>query len=379
MAHIERRVRGGKVSYRVRYRDPAGRERSKTFGRKVDAERWLVEIEHAKHRGAWTDPALGKVRFADWLQAWWATTTNLRPATRARDESLLRRHAVPRFGELPLAAISQLEVRAWVADLAARDLAPATITKAYQLLGKVLAAAVDAGYLAQTPCRNVPLPRVEHEEMRFLTPAEILTLAQVIRPAYRALVLVGAYGGLRIGELAGLRRGRVDLLRGTVSVAEIVTEVAGHLHTGPPKTRASRRTVGLPRFVVRELEAHLAGGGGPDQHVFTGPEGGTLRIVGFRNRTWRPATEAAGLSGLRIHDLRHTAVALWIAAGASPKEVAVRAGHTSVSFTLDRYGHLYPEADAKLCDRLDALYGTVRPPEGLVVDFTASAGGSEGS
>ena len=62
------------------------------------------------------------------------------------------------------------------------------------------------------------------------------------------------------------------------------------------------------------------------------------------------------LDGLRIHDLRHTAVALWIAAGTNPKEVAARAGHTSVSFTLDRYGHLCPESDAALRDRLDALY-----------------------
>jgi integrase len=371
MAHIERRVRNGKVSYRARYRDPAGRERSKTFSRKVDAERWLTEVEHTKVRGGWTDPALGKVRFSDWLTAWWATTTNLRPTTRARDETLLRLHAVPRFGDVPLAAISQLEVRAWVAELSARGLAPATVTKAYQLLGKVMAAAVDAGYVAQTPCRKIPLPRIECEEMRFLTPAEIVTLAEAIRPIYRALVLVGAYGGLRIGELAGLRRTHVDLLRGTVRVAEIITEVSGKLYIGPPKTRASRRTVGLPRFVVRELEAHLAGSGGtPDDHVFTEPEGGPLRIVGFRNRIWRPATEAAGLEGLRIHDLRHTAVALWIAAGASPKEVAVRAGHTSVSFTLDRYGHLYPEADAKLRDRLDDLHATARPPEGFVVNLT---------
>jgi integrase len=188
-----------------------------------------------------------------------------------------------------------------------------------------MAAAVDAGYLAQSPCHNVPLPKVEREEMRFLTPTEIVTLAETIRPAYRALVFVGAYGGLRIGELAGLRRSRVDLLRGTVSVAEILTEVAGRLHFGPPKTRASRRTVSLPRVVTRELDAHLAGGGDPDDHVFTAPQGGTLRIVAFRNRIWRPATEAAGLTGLRIHDLRHTAVALWIAAGASPKEVAGRA------------------------------------------------------
>ena len=171
--------------------------------------------------------------------------------------------------------------------------------------------------LAQSPCRRVPLPKVEREEMRFLTPAEVATLADAIAPCYRALVLVGAYGGLRIGELAGLRRGRVDLLRGTVQVAEIVVEVRGVLHMGPPKTRASRRTVGLPRFVVEELVIHLAGPGDLDAFVFTAPEGGPLRVNLFRARVWRPAVTAAGLEGLRIHDLRHTAVALWIAAGAN--------------------------------------------------------------
>src|ERR671913_1877676 len=363
MAHIERRVRSGKVNYRARYRDPAGRERSKSFSRKVDAERWVAEIEHAKTRGAWTDPALGRVRFADWLAAWWATTTNLRPTTRARDETLLRLYALPRFGQIPLAAISQLEVRTWVAELSARGFAPATVTKAYQLLGKVLAAAVDAGYLAQSPCRNVPLPTVEREEMRFLTPTEIVALAEAIRPTYRALVFVGAYGGLRIGELAGLRRSRIDLLRGTVQVAEIVVEVRGVLHVGPPKTRASRRTVGLPRFVVEELAAHLGRPGDLEALVFTAPQGGPLRLPAFRARVWRPAVQAAGLDGLRIHDLRHTAVALWIAAGANPKEVAAWAGNAPVSFTLDRYGHLYPEADLNLRERLDAIW-TAREADG---------------
>jgi hypothetical protein len=189
---------------------------------------------------------LGRVLFRDWLGEWRATTTNLRASTRERDESLLRRLALPQFGDAPLAAISQRDVRAWVAELTARGLAPATVQKAYQLFGKVMGAAVDAGMLAQSPCRRVPLPKDEREEMRFLTPAQVATLADAIRPRYRALVLVGAYGGLRIGELAGLCRSRVDLLRGTVQVAEIVVEVGGVLHIGPPKTRASRRMVGLP-------------------------------------------------------------------------------------------------------------------------------------
>jgi integrase len=370
MASIQKRVRNGRVTYRVRYRDPAGRQRSRVFARKADAQRFLSETENAKLKGTWTDPALGRVRLEDWLEEWWATTTNLRPSTAARDADYIRLYIGSRFASTPLAAISQRDVRAWVAELSARGLAPATVQKAYQLLGKVLGAAVDAGMLAQSPCRRVPLPKVEREEMRFLTPAEVATLADAIAPRYRALVLVGAYGGLRIGELAGLRRRRVDLLRGTVEVAEILTEVRGELFVGPPKTRAGRRRVGLPQAVVRELARHLGAPGGLDDLVFTAPQGGPLRVNGFRGRVWRPATRAADLDGLRIHDLRHTAVALWIAAGANPKEVSARAGHASVSFTLDRYGHLFPEADAALRDRLDAFYVAGGPtPGGTVVEL----------
>jgi len=110
--------------------------------------------------------------------------------------------------------------------------------------------------------------------MRVLTPAEIVNLAEAIHARHRALVFVGAYGGLRMGELAGLRQSRVDLRAGAVAVAETLTEVKGKLIAGPPKTRASRRTVGLPPFVVRELEAHLAAAERPGSHVFTPLVGG---------------------------------------------------------------------------------------------------------
>src|SRR5215217_1816725 len=249
------------------------------------------------------------------------------------------------------------DLRAWVTELSAKGLAPATVHKCYQILSKILAAAVEGGMIPRSPCRQIPLPRIERAEMRFLTVAEVRRLAVAVGPSYRALILLGAYGGLRIGEMAGLRRKRLDLAAGVVEVAEVVTEMHGHLYLGPPKTTAGRRRVGLPRVVIEALEEHLAGRPiEPDSFVFALSNGGPLRTANFRTRVWRPATRAAGLEGLRIHDLRHTAVALWIAAGAGPREVATRAGHMSVSFTLDRYGHLYPEADRALRDRLDRFH-----------------------
>ena len=340
------------------YRTPNGRERSKTFDRKIDADRFLAQVETSKLTGQWVEPSLGRLRFADWVEQWWATVVDLAPTTLVRDEGMLRNLILPRFGTVPLASIQQTEVRAWVAELAASGRAPNTVHKAYQILSKALGAAVDAGRIAQSPCRNVPLPRVETVEMRFLTPHEVASLAATITPRYRALVLLGAYGGLRIGEAGGLRRHRLDVLRGRVDIAEKVVEVRGALMFGPPKTRAGRRRVPLPRPVVTELEAHLAEFVAPeaDALVFPGRDGAPLRARQWRARHWLPAVRAAGLAPLRPHDLRHTAVARWIADGASPKQIATWAGHTSVSVVLDRYGHLLPGHEEAVLARSEAAY-----------------------
>jgi hypothetical protein len=139
--------------------------------------------------------------------------------------------------------------------------------------------------------------------------------------------------GMRAGRFMGparpagwagrSRRGAgpvVDLTAGVVDVAETTNELKGKLVFGPPKTKASRRKVSLPPGVVEELAEHMRFPGRPTDFVFKAPGGGTLRTSNFRQNFWRPAVVAANLDGLRIHDLRHTAVALWIAAGASPKE-----------------------------------------------------------
>lgn len=365
-----RRPRDGR-GWEARYRAPDGRYRSRSFPTKREAQRFVAQVEVDKARGSWVDPAGGRIVLADWTQQWWTTTTNLRPSTRVRDESYLASYILPAFGGVPLGRITQLDVRAWVAELHSRELAPATVVKAYQILAKILRAAVDGGLIPATPCRAVPLPRVEREEMRFLTPAEVAHLADVIDPRFRALVLVAAYGGLRRAELAGLRTARVNLPRGQLDIAEIMVEVQGRTNFGPPKTRAGRRIVGLPRSVATELGTHMAHRpDGESDLVFQGPAGGVLRASPFRQRFWLPAIRNAGLDPLRLHDLRHTAVSFWIAGGASVKEIAVRAGHASVATVLDRYGHLLPDSDTELRERLERMFTSAShqpAPAGRVV------------
>lgn len=351
MASITRQPNG---RWKVRYRTPSGEDRAQRFDRKVDAQRFANGIEADKARGVFVDPRAGRITFAQWHARWTDSTVDLRASTLARDDSYARNHLLPRFGKKSLAAIDHLDVVEWVAELSASGMAPATAHKAHQILAKCLRAAVRARLIPFNPCDGVSLPRIERQEMRFLDPTQLAGLSDVIDPRYRAFVLLGGYGGLRLGELLGLRRERVDLLRRRVEVAEILVEVRGHITYGPPKTRAGRRSVPLPRVVAEALQEALESVE-PGGLVFTSPEGKPARASQLRRRVWAPAVNAAGLEPLRIHDLRHSAVAFWIAAGASPKEIAVRAGHTSVAVVLDRYGHLLPGTEEKVTDELDRM------------------------
>jgi integrase len=170
------------------------------------------------------------------------------------------------------------------------------------------------------------------------------------------LVLVAAFGGLRWGELAGLRRKRIDLERGTVTVVEQLVEVNGAFSVGPPKSLAGRRIVTLPAAVVEALSEHLDNytPKSPDAFVFLSSQNRHLRRSNFNRRVWQPATRAAGVEGLRVHDLRHTAGTLATAAGGSLREVMDRLGH-STTVAAVRYQHVMADRDAAIARELNRL------------------------
>ena len=313
MAHVEKR---GPRRWRARYRGPDGRERSKTFERRVDAERRLVGQQAGKLTGAWVDPTLGRMTFAEWAERWEATTVDLRPTTRALNLGVLRNYLLPRFGRWPLSKITTTDVKAMVAEESTRRALAERGRRHAIILGTILGGAVDDGRIARNPVRGVKLPSENARPMRFLDPDELARLAEAHPPFYRPLVLTAGYVGLRWGELAGLALDRVDLLRRTIRIDRQLVEVGGVVSFGPPKTRAGIRTVTMPRALVEILAEHFAspavrrpGLRSPDPR---GPRSDGRTSAGSGPRR----APSAGLDGLVFHELRHTAAALAIAQGA---------------------------------------------------------------
>ena len=147
---------------------------------------------------------------------------------------------------------------------------------------------------------------------------------------------------------------RVDLRRRRIEVVEAITEIHGRVIIGTTKTH-QRRSVPMPRFLVDELAAKLAGKA-PSDLVFTAPQGGVLRNSNFRPRFFDPAAAKAGLPGLTPHELRHTAASLAIAAGANVKVVQQMLGHASAAMTLDRYAGLFADDLDTVADQLDRAF-----------------------
>ncbi|MDQ3294053.1 MAG: site-specific integrase [Actinomycetota bacterium] len=361
---IEKKAtKSGEPRYEVRVRGTDGTERSKTFRIKKEAERYERAQQTAVAGGVWIDPRAGRVTLAAWSAEWQRTVVHLSPSTQRIYEANLRLHVMPELGEMELSKLTPSMLRAWLSGVSTktrksgRKLAGGSVSQAYRTLNRVLSAAVDDELIGRNPLRGVRPPQVKTKTMKFLSHDEVAALAAVIDERYRALVLVASYCGLRAGELMALRRPNVDLLHRSIAVVEQVHAGGGHHHVSPPKSAAGRRSVAVPSIVVESLEIHLgefaeAGSAGL---VFPAPSGGFMRPENFRRRVWTPATLAAGVAPLRLHDLRHTCASLAIAAGADVKVLQRMLGHASAALTLDRYGHLMPGQAELIADRLDAM------------------------
>lgn len=351
-------------SWRARYRNPEGRDRSRNFDRKIDADRFLTSVEHSKQTGSYIDPSAGKVTFKSYAEHWRGKQIHRR-GTEAQIETNLRRHVYPRIGHRAVASIRQSEVQGLVKVMieggdTGRPLAPSTVKTIHTWVSSIFASAVADRVIASSPCAGVRLPPVEK---RLVEPWDI-GLVEAVRDGvpdrYKALVVLGAGTGVRISEALGLTLDRVDFLRRTVTIDRQLSRIVdGEPVLGPVKDRLNRsRVIPLPDVVLDALSEHLmqwpASSNGL---IFTNGRNEPIRRTTFSD-IWRKAVKPLGVPvGDGFHQLRHFYASLLIAHGESIKVVQERLGHTSAQMTLDTYSHLWPDSDDSTRTAVDLVLG----------------------
>jgi integrase len=391
MAHIEdrwekivdgRRVRteryGTGRRWRARYLDPEGRQRSRTFARKIDADRFLATVETDKLRGAYIDPNAGRVTFREYGEEWLAGRT-FDESTREAVKSRLAVHVYPEIGDRELAAIRPSHIQAWLRGLQQR-LAPRYVRVILANVSAIFAAAVDDERIVKNPCRasSVRPPRSDFERIEPWLEEHVRTVRDALPERYRLIVTLAAGLGLRQGEVFGLAVDDIDFLRRVVHVRRQVKIVASSLVFAPPKG-GKIRDVPMSRAVAFELAAHIAayppcevtlpwrtrqGASTSAALLLANRERKALNRNYVNTYVWGPAVIEARLERNRsngMHALRHWYASVLLEAGVSIKALSEYLGHADPGFTLRTYTHLMPNTEERAREAIDKALAEKSP------------------
>jgi integrase len=272
-----------------------------------------------------------------------------KPSVLRSYETSLRLRILPDLGAVKLSALSRADIQRLVGRMLATDLNPSTIRNAVMPLRAIYRHALAHGEVVANPTSDVQLPAVRGKRDRIAAPDEAAALIKALPTGDRALWATAMYAGLRRGELLALRWSDIDLATGVIRVERSWDLAEGVVE---PKSAAGRRSVPLPGVLRDELLEHrmrqvrvegLAFGRTP-QTPFD-----PSTVVARAARAWR----RAGLASIGLHECRHTFASLMIAAGVNAKALATFMGHSSITITLDRYGHLFPGSEDEAAALLD--------------------------
>jgi integrase len=355
----------------VDYRDRSGDRCQETFARKKDADARHAEVGMGRGDGTLVAPSrsatvaeAGKT----WLDA--AEARGLERGTLLQYRQHLILHIVPFIGSLKLPELAPATVTMLEDRLRKESRSPSMVRKVRVSLGQLLASAQERGLVARNVVRDLGRTRGFGRERQaerrvrgklkvgvdIPQPAEIAAIIANTKERWRPLILVAAFTGLRASELRGLRWPDVDLEAGQLHVRQRADR---YNELGKPKSAAGERVVPFGKIVGNTLrEWRLACPRSEGDLVFPNGAGHVEALGNIIRRGFIPAQVTAGVTGpgggakyTGFHALRHF-YASWcinrrLDGGRElpPKSVQERLGHSSITLTLDRYGHLFPSSD----------------------------------
>ncbi|MGZ4221858.1 MAG: tyrosine-type recombinase/integrase [Solirubrobacteraceae bacterium] len=333
-----------------------GRRIQKTFPTEAAALRWREDARVDLRRGVLMAARPAVLReFAD---AWLAgagdgsirnrSGDRYKPSTIRGYEQALREYVLPELGAVKLQDLRRQDIQRLADELSSGDISAATVRNALLPLRAICRRALSRGDIRVNPTTGIEIPAARGRRMRFATPYEAHLLIEAAPPEDHVLWATAFYAGLRRGELQALRWADVDLAGGVLSVERSWDVKAGLIE---PKSTAGRRKVPIAAILRDYLVDHRLDG---REGLVFGRGDGTPFAPSSISLRAANAWKREGLRPITLHECRHTFASLMIAAGVNPKALQTFMGHSSITVTLDRYGHLFPGSEGEAAVLLDA-------------------------
>jgi integrase len=347
-------------------------------GTKRDAQAELARILNSFNAGTYVEPT--RVSLGEYLERWLTdyARPKLKGSTLDRYETIVRKRLIPALGTVQLAKIQPIQLQNFYSEMQ-REVSNTTVLHYHRVLHKALESAVKWQLLGRNVADAVELPRKRKREFPILTESETARLLAEVQGTWlHTPVLLAVSTGMRRGEILGLKWTDVDLkARRLVVQRSLEQRKSGEVTFKEPKSSRGRRSIPLPMFAVRTLQAHrreqlaklleLGLASASEGLVCTTEDGSAVppdRLSG----AFRDLIRRSNLPPVRFHDLRHSHATQLLKENVHPKVVSERLGHATVSITLDLYSHVLPSMQEEAAEKFDAAIQTA-----LLVDAAERA------
>lgn len=282
----------------------------------------------------------------------------IRPHTWEKKRWMIEKFLLPYFGDKSLNDISPLDIVQWqneiagIKDSEGKGYAPTYLRAIQSELHAVFSHAETFYLLKDNPCKKIrKMGKTKANEMLFWTEDEYFLFRDAISedPIYFYAFELFFWCGIREGELLALTMEDFDLEKMTLRINKSYQRIKGEDVITDPKTERSNRIIAMPEFLCNEMEDYFASLGKSDvkARIFPGTKSKLHHLMD-------KYSEKAGVQRIRIHDLRHSCVAMLINQGFSSYLIADRLGHENVHIT-ETYAHLYPSKQKEMADKLNDL------------------------
>lgn len=271
-------------------------------------------------------------------------------------EHIIETKLIPYFGQLRMNAVKSSDILQWQNKMMNyRDEKGNPYSQTYMRtiqnqLTAIFNHAVKFYELRSNPSNKTSkLGKAKSSEMLFWTKDEYLKFARTIidKPqSYYAFEIL-YWCGCREGELLALTGNDINLADKTITINKSYQRLKGKDYITTPKTEKSNRIIQIPDFLCEDLREYMS-----KLYGYLAKDRLFIVTKSFLHSEMDRGAKAAGVKRIRIHDLRHSHVALLIEMGFSPVTIAERLGHENIAVTLE-YAHLYPTKQIELANKLE--------------------------